>query len=99
MHTTLDTVIFGTGITVLTCALFVASFATACAVAIISYAAFRDIPIFFMRRLKTPLDVSVKRRDGVTMSYKYSLNLLTIGRFSIIAIDCGDYDEKREQKG
>lgn len=96
MHTTLDTVLFGTGITVLTLFAFVAAVGASLVFTWITYSAIRWFPIYIMRTLKFSDQFSVKRFDGNVITYKNCLVLLNIASFSIVLVN-GKSDTRNDE--
>lgn len=95
MHTTLDTLIFGTGLTVLGFFCLLGSAAAAFVVTWMTYMVIRWFPIFVLREIQAADRFTVQRRDGQTFVYTNALIVLNIARFSIVLVNGGVRDEKR----
>lgn len=87
MPITLDTIIIGTGITVLSLLTFVAALGVGIAFAWITYSAIRWFPIFLMQHMKAADKFVVHRKDGTILSYANGWCVLNIGPFSVVFVN------------
>ncbi len=95
MHTTLDTFLFGTGITVLALISLLGGAAAAFGTTWVTYSVIRWFPIFVLREIGAADRFTVQRRDGQTYVYTNALIALNIGSFSIVLVNGGVREEGR----